>query len=178
MLFQGIINGQVKIMNEFIVTINKKKHSVQINGAQVIINGKNYQTEFYQINNFSYLLKLDNRPVEVAVNKLENGKYGLLLEGWYFDSIVRTKVQENANELMASKVSTSHKVEVRAPMPGLILKVKKSMGEKINPGDSLLILEAMKMENELKANLPGIVKEIRVNEGQSVEKGEIIMILE
>ncbi|NWF49169.1 MAG: hypothetical protein HXY49_01360 [Ignavibacteriaceae bacterium] len=64
-----------------------------------------------------------------------------------------------------------HEIEIKAPMPGLILKVNKSKGEKVKKGESVLILEAMKMENDLKAGENGIVKDIFVNEGVTVEKG-------
>jgi biotin carboxyl carrier protein len=62
-----------------------------------------------------------------------------------------------------------------APMPGLVVKVNVQVGQAIQPGASLLILEAMKMENEIRSVVEGIVEGIGVSAGQAVEKGEVLM---
>ncbi len=67
---------------------------------------------------------------------------------------------------------------LRAAMPGLVVKVEVEPGQKIKKGDSLLIVEAMKMENEIKAQSPGVVKEIKVKPGQPVEKNQILIVFE
>jgi biotin carboxyl carrier protein len=63
-------------------------------------------------------------------------------------------------------------------MPGMILKIKKKVGDEIEQGDSLLILEAMKMENDIRSPVSGKVKEIKIKEGQAVEKGISILVIE
>ncbi len=65
--------------------------------------------------------------------------------------------------------------EVRAPMPGLVKQVLVEEGQQVAAGDSLLILEAMKMENILKADVPGTVNAIRVSDGQAVEKNQLLL---
>jgi len=67
---------------------------------------------------------------------------------------------------------------VRAPMPGMVLKILVTPGQQINKGDGLVILEAMKMENILKATGPATVKAIKVNERTAVEKGTVLIELE
>lgn len=67
---------------------------------------------------------------------------------------------------------------VAAPMPGLVLNVKVKVGERINEGDVLLILEAMKMENEITAPTSGSIKSINVAEGSTVNTGDIMVIIE
>lgn len=64
---------------------------------------------------------------------------------------------------------------VKAPMPGLVLKVLVTAGQQVNKGDALMILEAMKMENVLKATAAGVVKTIKVAERTAVEKGAILI---
>ena len=56
-------------------------------------------------------------------------------------------------------------------MPGMIIKIKKKAGEKVNSGESILILEAMKMENDIRSPISGIIENIKINEGKTVEKG-------
>ena len=68
-------------------------------------------------------------------------------------------------------------VKVSAPMPGKILSVKASVGQAVKRGEVILILEAMKMENEIVASQDGVVASIDVSEGQSVESGEVLATL-
>ena len=68
--------------------------------------------------------------------------------------------------------------EVLAPMPGKILQVMVSVGDKVNEEDELFIIEAMKMENPVLAPVAGTVKEIKVKEKQNVETAQVLMIIE
>lgn len=66
---------------------------------------------------------------------------------------------------------------IAAPMPGKILKVAVSVGTVVNNGDVILILEAMKMENEIMASTSGTVKEVRTKEGDSVNTGDVLVVI-
>lgn len=68
--------------------------------------------------------------------------------------------------------------ELRAPMPGLIVRVLVEPGQEVEAGDGLLVMEAMKMENELSARGPGRVAAVRVEEGQTVTQDEVLVTLE
>ncbi len=68
--------------------------------------------------------------------------------------------------------------EVKAPMPGLVLDIRVSVGDEIAEGDPLLVLEAMKMENVLKSPTEGVIKSISVEKGQAVEKNQILVSFE
>ncbi|HWH04008.1 MAG TPA: acetyl-CoA carboxylase biotin carboxyl carrier protein subunit [Gemmatimonadales bacterium] len=67
---------------------------------------------------------------------------------------------------------------LKAPMPGLVVRVQVTEGQKVGPGTGLVVVEAMKMENELKATHPGIVKKVHVAPGAIVEKGAPLVTLE
>ena len=67
---------------------------------------------------------------------------------------------------------------ITAPMPGLILSINANVGDTVKNGDIVLVLEAMKMENEIQAKKGGIIKEITVKEGQTVSAGEVLVIIE
>ena len=67
---------------------------------------------------------------------------------------------------------------VKAPMPGMVLKILVTPGQQVNKGDALIILEAMKMENLLKAAAAGTVKAIKATEKTAVEKGAILIEME
>jgi len=166
-------------MNEFVVTINNRKHSIKIlNDSQVQIGSKKISTAISKINNNAFLLHYGDKVFEITANKLDKDKYGFLIDGWYFDATVRTQLQESFNELQLVKTKTKHHSDVKAPMPGLLLKLKKKVGDQVKLGEPILILEAMKMENELRSPASGIIKEIFFKEGKSVEKDSIILTIE
>ena len=64
---------------------------------------------------------------------------------------------------------------LKAPMPGLVVKVEVEAGQAVEPGDGLVIVEAMKMENELRAEVAGVVGRILVEAGQAVEKDQVLV---
>lgn len=165
-------------MNDFTVTLNSKKRSVKINdGNSVIVDGKKYSVDLSKVNDYLFLLKIGDKAFEITTTKLSNEKYSFLLDGHYFETTVRTNLKEKAVEYLSNKGSSNHHDEVAAPMPGLIVSLKKKVGDEVNIGDSLLTLEAMKMENDLRSPASGTVKEVNFKEGENVEKGAVILII-
>jgi glutaconyl-CoA decarboxylase len=67
---------------------------------------------------------------------------------------------------------------LKAPMPGKVVLVAVEVGQAVKPGDGLIVLEAMKMENEFRATVTGTVKEIRVRPGQAVNPGDPLVVIE
>ena len=82
------------------------------------------------------------------------------------------------SQLGLDKQKVKRLKELTSPMPGRVLKIMVKAGDQINIGDSLLSLEAMKMENILKSDGEGIVKEVFISEIQVVDKGEVLMEFE
>jgi biotin carboxyl carrier protein len=72
----------------------------------------------------------------------------------------------------------SGELKVKAPMPGLVVDVSVEVGQEVEVGDNVVILESMKMENELKAPRAGLIKGISVQAGDSVEKNQTLVIIE
>lgn len=66
---------------------------------------------------------------------------------------------------------------VKAPMPGIILDIKVSAGSSVKKGDILMILEAMKMENEIAAPVDGVIKQILVSKGATVETNDVMLVI-
>ena len=94
------------------------------------------------------------------------------------ETIIRTSLQEKAIKLIELQSTVQHKSEVKAPMPGMVLKIVKQVGDEVIQGDSILILEAMKMENDLRSHITGKIKSINVKEGMAVEKGFSLFTIE
>lgn len=80
-----------------------------------------------------------------------------------------------------AKASTKEVVatgSIVAPIPGMIFEVKKKVGDEVKAGDTVLVLEAMKMQNTLEASVDGVIKEIRFDTGDSVAKGDVLVVIE
>ena len=166
-------------MNEFVVTVNARKKNVRISGNSIIyVDDKEYNQELYHLSGDTYLLKLDNKIYEVSADQIDHERFMISIDGKNFDSLIRTSLQEKAVKLIELKTSAQHKLEVKAPMPGMVLKIKKQPGDEVMQGDSVLILEAMKMENDLRAHISGKIISINVKEGMAVEKGYSLFIIE
>lgn len=166
-------------MNDFVVTIDGKKKNLKIqNDNQIEIDGKKLSVEFSKINNYLFLLKVGDKVYEVTTTKSNSEKYNFLVYGRFYEATVRTTLEEKANEFLSQKEKLSHHDNIKAPMPGMILKVNKKVGDKVEIGEPVLILEAMKMENELRSPASGIIKELLVKEGESVEKDTILLSID
>lgn len=157
--------------NNFEVDIKEKADLFK-----VILNGKPYQVDLKKINNSSYYYSLiiNNRSYEIIVDEQED-VYTVRIG----DEIYTAKVEDEQKRQFAqldikSKVSLREQ-QLRAPMPGLVVAVEVKQGELVKPGQGVVIVEAMKMENELKASREGTVKEIHVKKGDTVDKNQLLI---
>ncbi|MDC1244025.1 acetyl-CoA carboxylase biotin carboxyl carrier protein subunit [Crocinitomicaceae bacterium] len=125
----------------------------------VSFNGKTFNGEVLEQNleDHTLKLKLNHRVFEVK------RKYALL---------------DLISQMGLDKKKVKKLKELSSPMPGRVLKIMVKIGDQINIGDSLLSLEAMKMENILKSDGEGVVKEIFISEQQVVDKGEVLIEFE
>lgn len=166
-------------MNEFIISVNSSKFNLEIiDENELNFGGQKIKYEIIQLNRDNYLLKLDDRIFELTTEKINGELYRVYVNGYNYDITIRTVLQEKAYKLLENAShQLSHHTEVKAPMPGLILKIKKGFGDKVERGESVVILEAMKMENDLKAPSSGIIEKIFVTEGSAVEKGSALFTI-
>ena len=166
-------------MNEYLVKIDGQNKTIKLLGdSEVLYNNKKINYELTKIDSQIYILKLNRKIYEIIFDQSDNEKLNLLVDGHPFETVTRTALQEKAFRLLEeSKTNFQHHHEVKAPMPGIILKIKKNSGEQVQIGDSVIILEAMKMENEIKATSSGIITELKISEGQSVEKNAFLFAI-
>ncbi len=165
-------------MNNYVVNINgKKKKNVKLRNSHAEVDGKNVEYEILSKNKNQIIVKIDGKIYNAVYARKSEGKIRMLANGQNFDLEVLTDLQNRAKEYQAEKRRNSGEMQVAASMPGLVLKINVSEGDEVNEGDTLFILEAMKMENEIKAESPGKVKEIKVKQGDAVEKGAVILTI-
>jgi biotin carboxyl carrier protein len=106
----------------------------------------------------------------------ENGSFVVHVEGEAY----AIRVEEETRYIIRTRggAAASGGQVLKAPMPGRVVLVGVAVGQAVKPGDGLVILEAMKMENEFKASVTGTVKEIRVEVGQAVNPGDVLVVIE
>jgi pyruvate carboxylase subunit B len=125
-------------------------------------------------NGVSILFKGKSYFVMVTKNDL---KYDVIINGNFIRVSTEDSTKQLASKALGGTRRTTPGTEVRSPMPGMVVRCEVQEGTKVKPGDGLLILEAMKMENEIRANTGGVIKRMLVKERQVVEKGEMLLTI-
>lgn len=119
----------------------------------------------------TYLLKLENKFYEMIFLNNNQNEFSVLVNGNLKEFTIRSILEEKAFKLISeAKLESTNKTTIKSPMPGMVLKICKSVGDRINKGETVMILEAMKMENEIKSNINGYLSEIYVENNKPVEK--------
>ena len=127
---------------------------------------------------FHVLSKNKGYNIEVISADYGEKTITLLVNGNKYPVAVKDEFDLLLDKLGMSSMSDQKINEIKAPMPGLVLDVKLNVGDSVEKGDSILILEAMKMENVLKSPAEGVVKSIHINKGDAVEKNQLLISFE
>ncbi|MDH4131136.1 MAG: acetyl-CoA carboxylase biotin carboxyl carrier protein subunit [Gemmatimonadota bacterium] len=122
-------------------------------------------------------LRMGERTLVFSMESPERGEWALGYRGERWEASVVDERTRHIRSLTGEGRQRVGAGEVKAPMPGLVLRVLVGSGEQVEAGAGLVVLEAMKMENQIKAPAPGVVEAVRVEAGQAVEKGQILVVL-
>ena len=127
-----------------------------------------------------YKVTLNNRVYEVEVEQGEAmlvDEYELAAPAAPAPAAAAAPVAAPAPAAAAAPVAVAAGEAVKSPMPGNILKINVTQGQKVNEGDVIMILEAMKMENEIVATRSGTIAQIAVSKGAVVETGAVLAVI-
>ncbi|MBI2541946.1 biotin/lipoyl-binding protein [Candidatus Woesearchaeota archaeon] len=125
------------------------------------------------------VVKVDGKEYKVLVEETEQGKVLVHCEGDVYEVETKKDIEQSAIERLHKKqAAEGGKIEITAPLPGVIYDVKVKDGAKVGQGQSLFTLIAMKMENDVVAPRDGIIKEIKVKKNDNVNKGDVLAVLE
>ncbi len=166
-------------MTELIINDGKSEEIVLIlSDDELLLGGQKLKYEIYQVNPYFKLLRIGSKNYRFALCDREEKSVGYLTEGHYFRYSVQTRLEKAIDEITSHQKESQKIFDVKSPMPGLVLKIKKRSGDIVQANESVLILEAMKMENDIKSPSSGIIKELLADEKQSVEKGTLLFRIE
>ncbi len=146
-------------------------------GLKVLQEGKVLEHELIALGHNRYSLVVNGKSYYLQIIR-DNGLYHIHVDGEYFPIRVEDERMRQLRELVGAAAGGSGTLLICAPIPGLVTRVNVQEGETISKGDSLLTLEAMKMENEIKAESDGQVKQIFVEAGAAVEKDQKLILIE
>jgi biotin carboxyl carrier protein len=141
----------------------------------VELEGETCEVDGRRVGEGLWSLVIDGDSTAVDVSE-EDGVFVVQVDGESY----QIRVEEESRYIIRTRggtASTGGQV-LKAPMPGRVVLVEVAVGAQVAPGDGLIVLEAMKMENEFKATTAGTVKEIRVQAGQAVNPGDVLVVIE
>ncbi len=163
------------------LTVNDKNtFSVTEEDGQLVVDGTAVSWDVSEQPNGIISVLCDGKSYTAIIEKTDRKakEISLRLNGQVYKVAIKEPIDQLLKNMGIDLKAMQKAEPIKAPMPGMVLKILVTPGQQINKGDGLVILEAMKMENILKASANAVVKAIRVNERTAVEKGTVLIELE
>ena len=133
------------------------------------VNGNEYKANIKSVKESSITVEVNGVPYEVEIEHKEKKTPILTVP-----KVVNSTLADN---MKTSKPGAVQPNAVKAPIPGTVLKVNCRVGDEVKLGDSIILLEAMKMQNEIHASASGTIETISVQEGQAVMEGDTLLTI-
>jgi acetyl/propionyl-CoA carboxylase alpha subunit len=145
-----------------------------------VISGKSFETDVLPVDSNTYHLirNLKSYTIEVLDINTHEKNVTLKVNGNKYQANIEDELDEFLKKLGIKNKTNQKPKDLKAPMPGLVTQVNVSAGDILKKGDLVLILEAMKMENNIKIDFDAVVKEVKTEKGKTVEKNQILVVFE
>lgn len=165
---------------KYYVRIGEQQHEVHIDGETITLDGESLRAHIEDLPETPLqLLTVGSEVHRVLARRGDaKGRYDLALEGHRFTVEALDERSRAIRELSGAVARPAGPAHLTAPMPGLIVRVNVKEGQQVGVGQGLVVMEAMKMENELRAAANGTVKRVAVKIGSVVEKGALLLEME
>ena len=159
------------------IKINDKKFAIDWRQIATLVTSPQSQSNV----GGRYSLLIGGKSYEILAHRVskpdETGyRYEIVLAGQRFEITVEDE-RENMLKGSIHRAHETGEAMVRAPMPGLVLGLPMEAGSNVERGQTVVILEAMKMENDLASPITGKIKEIKVSKGQTVNQDDILVVV-
>lgn len=164
---------------KYYVTVDGESHEVTLDEGGVHIDGESVSATVEAADGTPVrMVTIGDEVHRIVVRPRTRGAYTIWLDGWRFEVEALDERARAIRELSGSSAGPSGPAPLIAPMPGLIVRVDAKPGDEVQAGQGLVVMEAMKMENELRAPAAGRVKSVLAMAGTAVEKGAVLVELE
>jgi pyruvate carboxylase subunit B len=160
---------------KYFVTVDGREVVVDVDGDRIRVEGREVTAHLGAVPGtpLRHLL-VGDRSVTLAIEG-GKGRWQVAYQGDRREIEILDERTRHIRSLTGQAGQAKGVGALKAPMPGLVVRIPVAEGQRVSAGASLLVLEAMKMENELRAAGEAVVKTIRVRAGQAVEKGEVLI---
>jgi biotin carboxyl carrier protein len=142
-----------------------------------IDDGEERPVELTQASGALYGLAVGDERHELLARR-EGGAVEVVLDGEGFFLEVVDALRARLSQVAGAGATAHARRELKAPMPGLVVRVACRPGDAVGPGQPLVVLQAMKMENELSLPTGGTVASVSVSDGQTVDQGQVLLVVE
>jgi biotin carboxyl carrier protein len=160
----------------YYVTVAGRSFEVELSPDETRLDGQPVSAEVARVAATDVRsLLLDGASHRLIARRRGAGGWSLQLGGRGFDVEVLDERTRAIREMTGASAGHAGPRPIRAPMPGLVVKVEVGEGDTVQEGQGVVIVEAMKMENELRAEGPGMVSRVLVSEGEAVEKDQVLI---
>lgn len=160
--------------------VNGERHEVEFvrDGDEVVatVDGRTYKVDAAEPEKNVFLLKIENSVNETIVSDVGGNAYRVRLGADEFS--IKIVDPKRLRGSATDDTSGDGVSEIRTAMPGKVVRIIAPPGTEVTKGDPVIVVEAMKMQNEMKSPKDGIVKEIRAGEGSTVNAGDILAVIE
>jgi pyruvate carboxylase subunit B len=164
---------------KYIVDVNGERVIVELDGAQAVVDGETVAASLTSIEGTPVrLLRVGDQVHRLVARRgVARGRWTLDVDGQRIEADALDERTRAIRDLTAAAAETSGPPPLLAPMPGLVVRVSVVVGETVSAGQGLVVVEAMKMENELRASVAGVVTAVLAIPGQAVDKGALLLEL-
>jgi biotin carboxyl carrier protein len=161
----------------YTATLNDQPVTIDFTPNGPTLNGETFNWDVVKLSERTFHILHQNRSYTAEVIELNAAEksVSLKINGRIHQVQLKDRFDLLLEKMGMSSADSAKVNDLKAPMPGLIVGISVEPGDSVSKGDSLLILEAMKMENVLKAAGNGTIKTIRVAKGDRVEKGQVLV---
>lgn len=165
---------------KYFVTVAGKEVVVELDGEKVTVDGAPFGAAHLNALPGTPLrhLMVDGASHTLVTEAAGRGLWAVGYKGERLELEVVDERTRHIRSLTGGGQKAGGPTILKAPMPGLVVRIAVEEGSQVEAGSPLVVLEAMKMENELRATGPGVVKGVKVKAGQAVEKGQVLVEFE
>ncbi len=169
MQYVAIVNGSER--NIEIVEVGHERYRVTMDGRAMEVDAR-------ALNDTTLSVLLDDHAYNIESERTADGAQNLLVRGEVVNVEVLDLRKVRLRKVQESAAGEGGPVEITSPMPGKVVAVLVKDGQEVAEGQGLMVVEAMKMENELRAPRAGVVKNLKAKEGAAVDGGAVLCVVE
>ena len=164
----------------YVVEVDGERTVVELSGDAVTVDGETVEARLVDVEGTPVsLLTIGSRVYRVVARRGDaRGRYSISVDGRRFAVEALDERTRAIRDLSAASAAAAGPSPLVAPMPGLIVRVNVQPGDQVQAGQGLVVMEAMKMENELRTAAAGTVRAVLTRPGVAVEKGAVLVELE